>query len=817
MNAPAPRPTPEHPGPMARQRRPLLLLALVLAVLAVGGVAWAVSRGGDEPDETGAGGGAPGTGGTVSVLDVGAVGDGTTDDTAALQAAFDAAEPGDTVLLPEGRTFAHGDVLSLSSPDVTVTGGGTLLATDEERSSLVLAADGVVLDDVTLDVEETTRRWDAYEQQRLRLDGHSGITVRDVRVEGSAAAGVYVGGATADFLLDHLQVSGTRADGIHITQGAHDGEVVSPQVRDVGDDGVAVVSYRQDGDPCARIRVVSPVVDGSSGGRGISVVGGEDVTWSDVDVRDTYAAGIYLAAEGSFDTVGVRGVEVDGGSVTDANTGVDIDHGAVLVYNGTDEQSVSEVTVQDVTVTDTRADASRWVGLIADGEGPITDVSLLDLALDGDGPKTLLSSNDDETGYRAEGWTRDGEPIDEEDLQAEAAGATTGLPGSGPGAQGGAGGGAGPTAAAQPAGAAAAGELDPPSVSVLAFGAVGDGRTDDTRALQAAFDAAPPGTGVLLPAGHVFVQSDVLTVRSPGITVFGGGTVLATDERRSSLTLAADDVLFRDVTLRVSSTTKRWDAYEQQRLRIDGHTGITVRRVVVDGSAAAGIYVGGGAGAFRLEDVRVSGTRADGIHMTQGVHDGTVVAPTVTDVGDDGVAVVSYRRDGVPCARIVVRSPTVAGSSGGRGVSVVGGTDVTYTDIDVRDTYAAGVYVAAEGGWDSAGVDRVVVRGGSVAGANQGTDIDHGAVLVYNGTTDRTVQGVQISGLTLSGTRSSVSRWVGLVADGTGQISDAALDGMAINGTGPGAEFVSNAASTTFRLEHWTRDGRVLPAQRVTR
>ncbi|MCO7220220.1 glycosyl hydrolase family 28-related protein [Klenkia sp. PcliD-1-E] len=399
-----PTETPQDAATTARRRRrPLLVAAAVVVLLAAAGVTWwLVGRG--SPDE-----GLYDPADAVRVEDFGAVGDGTTDDTAAVQAAFDAVQPGGAVLLGEGRTYAVSDVVTLAVRGAVLTGGGTLLATDEERSSLAVSADDVVVQDVTLTIVPTSRRFDAFEQQRLWLDGHRGVVVRDVTVQGSAAAGIYVYG-TRDFVLDGVQVSGTRADGVHITGGASDGEVLQPVVRDVGDDGVAVVSYAQDGDPCAGIRVVSPVVDGTDA-RGISVVGGTDVTYTDITVSGTAAAGVYVAAETSYDTTSVDGVRVEGGSVTDANTDQDIDHGAVLVYNGGGERVVQDVTITGLELSGTRESASRWVGLISDGGGRIEDVSLDGLSVTGAGPGALLVSNSPATTFETSGWTQDGDEV----------------------------------------------------------------------------------------------------------------------------------------------------------------------------------------------------------------------------------------------------------------------------------------------------------------------------------------------------------------------------------------------------------------------
>ena len=344
-----------------------------------------------------------------SVTEFGAVGNGVTDDTAALQRAFDAARDGDVVVIPDGRTFVQADVLTVRRDGITITGGGTVLATREARSSFVLAADRVTLDDVTLRISNTTRRWDAYEQQRLRIAGHTGITVRDVQVIGSAAAGMYIGNATSNFLIERVSVSDTRADGIHMTQGAHDGRVVAPYVHNVGDDGVAVVSYRQDGAPCARIEVVSPRVDGTSGGRGLSIVGGTDVTWLDVDVRNTYAAALFIAAEGNWGTTGVARVRVLGGTVVNANDDTTIDHGSVMLYNGTNDLAVEDVLISDIAVTGYRGTMSRVLGLIANTPaGAIRNITLQSITITGDSRPAALVSNQPTSQFSMVGVTRNG-------------------------------------------------------------------------------------------------------------------------------------------------------------------------------------------------------------------------------------------------------------------------------------------------------------------------------------------------------------------------------------------------------------------------
>ena len=303
------------------------------------------------------------------------------------------------------------------------------------------------------------------------------------------------------------------------------------------------------------------------------------------------------------------------------------------------------------------------------------------------------------------------------------------------------------------------------SLTAEEFGAVADDEIDDTAALQAALDALSPG-GVLVLRAGTYRHGDVLAVRVPGVRIEGAARLLATTEERSAFHIAAPGIVVDGIAFGVASTTRRWFAFEQMKIRVSADDTV-LRDVVVEGSAAAGIHIGEGAGGFTVERASVSNTRADGIHVTGAAHDGVIDRATTAATGDDGVAVVSYATDPGPCRNIAVRSPTVLGTTWGRGISVVGGENVVYTDITVQDTDSAGVYVAVEPDpYFTRSVREVRVIGGTVERANRNAGIDHGSVLVYLGRADHEIVDVRIEGLQITGTRRSASSDVTVRSDG---------------------------------------------------
>lgn len=330
------------------------------------------------------------------------------DSTVELQAQLDALEPGGSLKLDE-RVYEHSGVIRLRVPGVNIDGNGaTLHATNDATSSVQIMADGVNLTNVKLTAATEGQRFSGLDQQRLVVAGDRD-TVRNVSVVGSAAAGIFVTGAR-NFSIQDVDISGTRADGLHITGGSRNGTVSKVTTAQTGDDGVAVVSYESDGVSCGNLQITGVRVESTRYGRGISVVGGQDVSIRDFAVANTDAAGIYIASEGKpFFTRAVRDVTVAGGSVTAANQNPNVVQGAMLVYSGNAAQQVTGVQISDVAIAATPASADRNVGIVIDA-GSADGISFDGIRLTNSTVSPFFS-NAPAGAHSSSGWTLDGNPL----------------------------------------------------------------------------------------------------------------------------------------------------------------------------------------------------------------------------------------------------------------------------------------------------------------------------------------------------------------------------------------------------------------------
>jgi hypothetical protein len=340
------------------------------------------------------------------------------DDTATLNAIFNDVKPGATVTL-ERRVYHHADVVTISVPNVHIEGNGaTLAATNDLTSSVEIRANGVSVSNLNLTAPIGGKRYETREQTKLYVFHTSGLRLDDITITGSAAAGVLLDGAS-NFVLNRVTVRESRADGIHMTGGSNNGQVNNPLVERTGDDGIAVVSYgpKLTGDnlpPCRNITIESPVVNGPTGpGDGLTVRGGENIKYRNVQVTGTSGAGVFIGTLGApWFLQAVDGATIEGGTVTAARTTEG--HGAVaaLVADGANPDAVTgNVTFSDLTIVNTEAAPSN-IGVVTANGGTVKNIVFRNIAIQQHSQKPVLIANAPRDTYSLSGITVNGSPYD---------------------------------------------------------------------------------------------------------------------------------------------------------------------------------------------------------------------------------------------------------------------------------------------------------------------------------------------------------------------------------------------------------------------
>lgn len=334
--------------------------------------------------------------------------DSPTDATAMLQARIDSLKPGDKLTLDPGA-YRHSGVIRVSVPGVHIDGGGsTLQATSDATSAVQITANDVELTNIRLTAPIGGPRRDQLDQHKLVISGRND-TVSHVTIVGSAAAGIFVTGAQ-NFTLRDVSVSDTRADGVHITGGSANGVVDDLRTDATGDDALAVVSYASDSGPSHDISASRIAIASTRWGRGISVVGGANVTVRGFSVANTSAAGVSVVTEGSpYFSRAVDRVEIANGTITSANTDPTVVHGAILLSAANPGASVSNVSISNVGISATTPTAEREVAILAEG-GSVANVAVTGIRLD-NSALSPLAANAPAGSFTVTGWTAKGEPI----------------------------------------------------------------------------------------------------------------------------------------------------------------------------------------------------------------------------------------------------------------------------------------------------------------------------------------------------------------------------------------------------------------------
>ena len=165
-----------------------------------------------------------------------------------------------------------------------------------------------------------------------------------------------------------------------------------------------------------------------------------------------------------------------------------------------------------------------------------------------------------------------------------------------------------------------------------------------------------------------------------------------------------------------------------------------------------------------VSNSRITGTLADSVHITGQSSYVRVIGNVITDSGDDGVAVVSYRGDGGVSHHVYARNNTISNNKGGRGMSVVGGADVLYENNKISNqTIGAGMYLSQENSYDTYPIRSVSVQFNTLSNCGNAQK-GHTAIMLFtDGTTPNTlvhlyrndIQGGPVGGIRIFGANTS--------------------------------------------------------------
>lgn len=298
-------------------------------------------------------------------------------------------------------------------------------------------------------------------------------------------------------------------------------------------------------------------------------------------------------------------------------------------------------------------------------------------------------------------------------------------------------------------------------VDVRSFGAVADNVTDNRSAFQSAINRArDTGGQVYIPAGR-YAYSGLVFVR--GVTVVGDGptTVL---RPLAKLTLRPDGGYDRPIswvltegparlkrlkfnaleTIRDQNIARGRSSNEHQ-VRIDaGASGYLIENIEIHGSIAGGIYnCDGFNGVIRYNFLKE--TSADSIHNTCGSTGVQIYGNRIRQSGDDGIAAVGYRNHGRFPKQIKAWQNDIRNNLHGRGLSVVGATDVKYYEnfVDLGVDRAC-FMIAQEKNNQSYGSFAIEFRNNFLR--NCGSIGDQGAFQIYGNVTtaNEQISGVDI-------------------------------------------------------------------------
>jgi hypothetical protein len=306
-----------------------------------------------------------------------------------------------------------------------------------------------------------------------------------------------------------------------------------------------------------------------------------------------------------------------------------------------------------------------------------------------------------------------------------------------------------------------------PNVNITSYGAVTTTGVDNTTAINNAITAAKSsGSAVYVPSGR-FEHTGLIQL--DGVVMYGSGQssiLAATNQTNQAVRMTNTNAVLTDLKL-TAVTSTRSTANTTCGIYVEGAvTGGTsnigyflIERVTVDGANGAGIMIKGASNGL-VQNNTVKNTLADGIHTTAGSYNIRIHNNNVSNTGDDGIAVVSYQlKDPQAVHDVWITNNQFSNQpTAGRGMTVIGGNNVTIQNNTITNPLNAGILIASESAYSTFGVNNVTVDNNTITNGGS-TSTSHGALMVSSNFNN-------VSNVTFSNNKLYNSRKMGINING---------------------------------------------------
>lgn len=343
------------------------------------------------------------------------------------------------------------------------------------------------------------------------------------------------------------------------------------------------------------------------------------------------------------------------------------------------------------------------------------------------------------------------------------------------------------------------------SLSVVDYGAVGDGVADDTQAVVDCLVAArEQGKAIYVPQGDfkmtrdVVVRSDV-TVQGAGMwytNFVGDENVYSQVDRRVRFDLAGSNIRLSDFAI-TGALDYRNDSEQSDGIVSDFCSNVEISNIWVE-HTKVGVWVNN-ADELTISNCRFRNLLADGTNFCVSTSNSVVDNCTARGTGDDCFAMwpavfdTRYLKEGVVPGNNVIRNCTGGLNFLANGAALYGGQGNRVENCLFKDVGAgSGILISTTfpTALEDQGIDHNFAGKTYVDNVKLVRSGGYDHAWKWRGAMQVCIDGRDISGLVLSGIEivDSLSDGLLIVGPGAGVLSDSSVSGLRVRNSGLGGE-----------------------------